>query len=167
MKTELILNSVYNHSYSALTGVAAHITAPFMKRINDYTSGRHTQTYYSNLGALKTEYANSIQNDVVNMFKNLRNYYDINKSFDGLTNSIVSENNSVMAYNDLEYMYEFYQKSGIKDKLDSAYEIISQGGKFEDIEDIYNDIDNIINNMDCSDIFKDIYRQLLMGLRKD
>lgn len=120
---------------------------------------------------IQKEYQNTYQNDIRNMFNNMKNYYDVNKSFDEITSSIISENCVEINYSDVDYILGLNKETQIDDKIKYGYQLLDKDDKLNDeeldeIEDICKDVKNTIENMDCSDIFKQMYRYLLSILQE-
>lgn len=155
------------HSSGLIYNAAEHLTYP-LRWLGLRTSDAAKR---DEIAQLQKEYINSIQSDIKNMFKNMKNYYDLNKSFDGITNHIISENCTVMNYSDIDYIRNLNKETQIDDKIKYGYELMDKdkdlnSENLDEIKSIFNDIKSIIDNMNCSNIFKDIYRQLLNKLQE-
>lgn len=153
--------------------VAANITAPMITI--DYNS-RYEIENYNNRGKnsynkiksndseifkVQSDIRQKITEDVLNMFNNISNYYDKNSSFKNITNEIISSNNNYIKYEDIDYMKNLNDKTGIHDKFN---DILSH--KYNNSSETYREIKNIVDNMNCSDILKSMYNEMLNNLNK-
>lgn len=139
-------------------GVAAGITSPFIGLMRIKTSSISSKNnssyidYNNKLMDLRKKYSAKIYNDTINVFHNIRSYYDKYKNFDKITSDIISSNNKYMSSDDFSYIYN------IKDDIDEKLITI----KYSNEKNFYltNDVKNSINNMSCSNFIRDMYNSL-------